>query len=84
MAVATRLNAHALPMLQARAMYRSTGLSSLVLADPFSGVALIDYKRPFPKGSGEIPIPFLSEKSPTLASDNWCLIGTQDFTKGDD
>ena len=39
-----------------------------------------NYKRPLRKGSGEIPIPFLSEKSPTLESDNWCLITTQEVT----
>ena len=30
MAVATHLNAHALPMLQVRAMFRSTGLQLIV------------------------------------------------------
>ena len=28
-----------------------------------------------------MPIPFLSEKSPTLASDNWCLLLTKDLQK---
>ena len=39
------------------------------------------YKRPLRK-SDEMPIPepipFLSEKSPTLASENWCLIVSQE------
>ena len=32
MAVATHLNTHALPMLQVRAMFRSTGLLQLIIA----------------------------------------------------
>ena len=59
-------------------------VSSSQTHSPGWRLSIRDYKRPPPKGSGEMPIPFLSEKSPTLASDNWCLILTQDFTKGDD
>jgi len=49
-----------------------------------SGVVLIDWKlqAPPPRGSGEMPITYLfSLRIHQLASDNWCLITTQDIKK---
>jgi len=36
------------------------------------------------RGSGEMTIPFFSSRNPTLASDNYCLITTQEITKSED
>ena len=37
---------------------------------------------PLPKGSGVMPIPILSQKSPNLAIVDWCLIATQEVSIG--
>ena len=38
---------------------------------------------PYPKGSGVMPMPFLSRESPNLAIVDWCLIDSQEVSIGE-
>ena len=38
---------------------------------------------PAPKGSGVMPIPFLSRESPNLAIVDWCLIASKEVSIGE-